>query len=496
MPSDELNTLSASTASDRAETAAADGLSAQRGLRGKLAWLMSLRGHDRAQADFERQFRRDAIGHRVNVAVACVMAFAACAPPAIAEWALWVPLAYALLRLTNTSATAWRLWLMPAGLCVMGLIAWTTLSVAWSPNPHGGWDEVKKLRFALAFLVIWPVIDQRRTIVYAIAAGMLAGNLSQIVHAAGVRFDIAALRFPLAGSRVGWADGGVGDPDRNGGWWHPLVGGSMLVAALGLHLPVALMGRGRLRVIAAALSIVTVVGILATGTRSALLGMMALVGITVLVAIVRTIRRRGADPSREKIPIGAKVVVAAAALMALFGAYSVVGERIERRVTLAYEDIAGAVREKDFTSDNGARLLMAWWSIEAVMERPIGGSGAGGYEAWCRQHVIKQGIDPARRRFFEHAHNAILHVAATTGLVGALLAIGAVGFALIAGFRTLTPAEWQTYDTGPPFALIGLVLVSPFDPIQFNTTSAFLLFMLIALCPWWRAKGRKAAENP
>jgi O-antigen ligase len=462
---------------------------------------MSMRGLDRAQADFDRQFRRDSLGHRINTFLACGTAFVACMPPGWAEVALWFPLAYALIRMTNTFPTIWRPWLMPAGLCILVFVAWNVLSLAWSVNPEQGRNEIGKLRFAFVILVMWPVLDRRPAIIAAISLGLLAGNMSQIVHAIGQYFDIAWMRYPLAGSRVGWAfdPEGRGDPERNGGWWHPLVGASMLVAGLGLHLPPAFFGRGRARVLGIGGSLASAVGVIATGSRGAVLAAAALVALLAGIALVRFLRS-GSQDDHDRVPLGAKLVVVGGIAVFLGLVWNVAGDRVEKRAVRAADEVRRAINDKDFDSDNGARLLMAWWALEAVGERPVGGVGAGGYEAWVRHHLAEQGIDPASRRIFQHAHNAILHIAANTGIVGAALAIGVVGFAFVGGVRDIRRrggGTWQglgTYAAGPPFALLGLVLVSPFDPIQFNTTTAFLLFILVALCPWWMPSERLPSQ--
>src|SRR5690606_40313370 len=56
-------------------------------------------------------------------------------------------------------------------------------------------------------------------------------------------------------------------PGRNSGWWDPVIAGSLLTAALGLHLPAALWGKKVWRALGIAGCAITLPGILATGTR-------------------------------------------------------------------------------------------------------------------------------------------------------------------------------------------------------------------------------------
>ena len=55
------------------------------------------------------------------------------------------------------------------------------------------------------------------------------------------------------------------------------MGGSVLVAGLGLHLPAAIMGRGWGRTLASGGAMVTALGILGTGTRGAWIAGLLLV---------------------------------------------------------------------------------------------------------------------------------------------------------------------------------------------------------------------------
>lgn len=427
-------------------------------------------------AEFNRQFRRDALGHRLHLVVAILFYFFICWPQAFVEWA-GIPLgAYALLRLTNTWATSWRPLLMPLGLFVLASVAWQAISTTWSPDPAHGWNEVSKNRFALAAVVVWPVLDRRPWLVAALALGLIAGNVSQVLNFAGVRWEIEALRRPLAGRNTGWFP----DPDRNGGWWHPLLAGSFMVAALGLHLPAALMGRGRARALGLAGCGVSMVGLLATGSRGAMLAGAALLGLCAAVAILRVRPRRAAIRS-------AGVAMAALLLAGVIG-YALVGEGVSRRVGMAVREVTAALRDGDHGSDSGKRVLMIRWTFEALRERPLTGIGAGGFETWTERHGSLGSLDPARAQYFEHAHNSLLHILATTGLIGLVLAAGVVVFAIWGGFRGLTRESLGSYEAGPGFALVGLLFVSMTDPVHFNLQTGALMWALIALCPMWRPR--------
>lgn len=457
---------------------------------------------DGALAAFERQFKKDSLGHRVHTWIAMLTLAAICSRTAVAEFAIIPLAAYSLIRALNI----WRCWiyaaLSPVGLLMLALGAWAWLSLLWTPDLTQGLDEAYNTRWVLLPGMLWPVLDQRRKLILAIVCGMLLANLSQVWHAIGVRFDIDFMRFPRM-------------PDRNSGWWQPVVGGCMLTAALGLHLPAAIMGVGRTRLLGAAGSLITLLAILATGTRGAMLASIGLIAIVCAVAFVRMARtgglkRRGVLIS---VVIGAIAIIGAGAVMGPWGG------GLARRFDAARADLDRAIEHKDFNTDTGARLLMAWKGIEATREHPLIGVGTGGYKHWCFEDLRRQGIDPAQRSIHAHAHNAYIHIASSFGLPALLVALAALAAAIVGGLsrgvrggesgerrggeRDLesgresgedAPPRWLnlgTYDAGPAFAIMGLMLVAMFDPIITNMQTCALLCALMGLCVMPRVDKRE-----
>jgi O-antigen ligase len=267
-----------------------------------------------------------------------------------------------------------------------------------------------------------------------------------------------------------------------------VVGGSLLVGALGLHLPAALMGRGRMRMIAAAAALITLLGIFATGTRGAWLAAAALCLGGVCTAIARIRPRR-----RMLAAIAAALLVSGLAGAAVWMAS---GDGVKRRLEQASTEITRALKHQDYDSDTGARLRMARLAIQAVREHPVRGLGAGGFRPFMAEQLKSE---PSSARIHAHAHNAFLHIAATTGLPGLLLAAAIMFTAIRGGLAGLGREGLGTYAAGPAFALLGLLLVSPFDPVHLNAQTGAFLATLFALClesrpapkplPWGRRTG-------
>jgi O-antigen ligase len=409
---------------------------------------------------FERQREHHRLGYSIHV-WAAVLTLIAVAGPTTATEAAAIPISLIFFaRLPGT----WRLMLPIGGAWITRLYvifgAWWALSLAWSPDWRHGLLEFGTMRFAATALMLWPVLDRRRELCWALAAGFLLGNLSQLAHAIGTHCGIAWLTWHRL-------------PDRNSGWWDPVVGGSLLCGALGLHLPGALLGAGRERALHVAGAVVTLAAVFATGTRGAWLASAALVTLCVGAALWITgprLRTRGLA--------GVGVVVFAGVLA---GAW--LGPGVARRAERGYDEVRAALDRKDFSSDTGARLLLNWWAIEAWEEHPVRGVGAGGYRPWVIEHLKVRGIDPATRAKHAHAHDALLHAAATTGLVGAALLGTLVICGIVSGRPRRAAGESWALDAGPAAALLGLVLVSAFDTIQVNAQTAALMAVLLGLCP-------------
>lgn len=479
---------------DQADAASPDSARASRLNRAASQALLGAPWIHRRLLDeaFAVQFRGDRIGHRLHTIFAAAFLLCVGGPTSIAEIAAVPLVVFYLVRTKNI----WRTWLwsaaQPAFLLIAAWAAWQGLSLLWSSDPPQGLDEMGALRWAVPIMLLYPVIDKRRTLLAFYAAGLLAGVGAQV-------WDIA---MPWLGLEH-WGFGRAAA--RHSGWWDPVVGGSILCGALGLHLPAALWGQGRTRALGVACSAVTLLGILATGTRGAWLAGAGLVAFAVATAAWRVRpRRRLLWPALASV--GAVALLVAAATLT-------VGSSVSARFTAAVRDVRGAFERRDFTSDTGARLLMNWWAIEAFAAHPAAGVGAGGYAAWVREHLRGQGIDPATRPVHAHAHSAPLHIAATTGAVGLALCGGILAAGLAAagkwgrigrainrasGRSPASTREASTslpgpdsgivrthnpYDSGPLLALIGLTLAGAFDAVHLNAQTAAQFGVLLALSP-------------
>lgn len=414
-----------------------------------------------AERAFRAQSDRLPLGEAVHLIFAALFCASVGLPMTAPEIGLWVLVSIWLIGLAAVRRTQKYVLLQPVTLLGLAFAAWTAIGLFWTPDRVRGLEQWGALRFGLAVLAMWPVLRWRGILIGAMALGCLAGNVAQVVvwwaEHRGVEWLVP-----------GFVDHG---PGRVGGWWPPVYAGLVLVAALGLHLPAALMGKGWQRWAGLAGTAVSLAGVGVTGTRGA---WIAAAGLIVLCAGAAIVRARAWRP-----------VVAAAIVSLVVGAgvWVGVGDVLSARASAVWTEAGRAIRQGDYNSDNGLRVLMAIWAVEAVDSNPVAGVGAGGYSAWVTAHADRRD-EAAFARFREsdhgHCHNAFLQAAATGGAVGAALLVCWVGAGITTGMRA-----GAGYAQGPAWALVGLLLMAPFDAWQVNGQSAAVLGVLLALCPGW-----------
>jgi O-antigen ligase len=377
-----------------------------------------------------------------------------------------------------TLPIGWRLhkYLLRQPLLIMLALwaAWVGLSLLWSVEPRRGAWDLASLRFAWTIPALWLLMRDRQKLIVALAVGFLLGNLAQLILWAGHYLHIPALAFKDL------SPGG-----RNPGWWtHPAEAGYILVGALGLHLPAALMGRGRTRLFAIAAAAATWLGLLATGTRGAWLAALALIFVAVALAIASG-RWKWRSPRFG-------LAVAAAVGVLIIGWFTL-GDLVSKRAQAGISDVTTALREHRYDTDTGARIKLALMAVDMFKERPIQGQGAGSYRPLAEARLRAEGADDAKMAWWADkpasAHNAWLHIAATLGIVGVLIALAVVFAALRGGFENLWPDRLGTYAAGPAFALVGMLLTTPFDVTYINSVPSAFVTVLLALCLMRRPEG-------
>ncbi|MCC6660472.1 MAG: O-antigen ligase family protein [Phycisphaerales bacterium] len=416
----------------------------------------AIRSQQRIQAAFDHQRARDEIGHRIHLAFALAWCFLLAAPTTVVEIAVAPLYVFGLWRVLNVRRTWPAALLSPQFLLLAAWGLWGCVTLIWSPDRYHGMAELNRLRFALVIWMLWPVMDRRAWLLAALSGGFLLGNLSQAVH------------LLAHYAHLSWPDFGR-EPDRYSAWWDPVVGGSLLCGALGVHLAFAVRS-GPARRPGTIGALITMLGILATGTRGAWIAGAILCAAAAIISAVAALRRRVR-------PWGAWAALVPCALF--LAAAITIAPSLARRAEDARRDIAAAVERGDFSGYTATRLFLWQQAARAVAASPIGGVGIGGFRHWLEPAVAALPREH-RPRSHAHAHSTPLHVAATTGLVGLGLAIAWLAACLRGSLRREPDGSRDPTALAAGAGLVGLLLAGLFDPVHVNAQTAALLYTLAA----------------
>ncbi len=409
------------------------------------------------QRTFDHQHQRNELSTRIHLALAMLFLAGLAGPTSITEVAGIPLMACALIRLNYSWRTMPYIFRQPT-MNLTGLLAlWLGLGLVRSHNLHDAIDDIAFLRWAWVIPALWPVMDRKKWLVGALCTGFLIGNMSQLSHALGSALNIDWLTW----NRL---------PNRNSGWWDPVVGGSMLTAALGLHLHAAFNTntRPKIRILAITGMLVTLLGIFATGTRGAWLAAIAL--ITLVAAASLWSARTSLTGQPKRVLTGCALAAAVIATV-----WFTAGNTITTRVQETRHELTRAFENNDYSTFTGSRIMMNQWAARAFVQHPVLGVGPGNYKPWVQEQLQSQNIDPSTRSIHDHAHSAYLHLAATVGTPGLIFA----GLIVFFGLKRTKPGAG--YINAPALALLGLLLAGAFDTIQANAQTSALLMTLLAL---------------
>ncbi|NLT06350.1 MAG: hypothetical protein GXY03_08565 [Solirubrobacterales bacterium] len=315
-----------------------------------------------------------------------------------------------------------------AGL--LGLAAWTAISVAWAPLREAALEDVWRLALYAAFLPL------------AVAA-LRDGGPARAVEPALVALATVVVGYGLlakAGAIDATASAGAdGRLDQPLSYWNAM--GALAAAALVLAARLA-TDRGRPRGLRAAGAVALLplaAGLFLTYSRGAVAA--AAVGLVVLALVApeaRTLWRRAGRGWRLAAGWGTvAVAVAATAFVAADRA--------------APEPARGATVER--FADVGSNRADYWdVALGAFAAAPVGGLGTAGFRVeWLRERDVLEGaVD---------AHSLYVETAAELGLVGlALLAAFAAGIALCLWRAVRGGGPDAALVAGPCAALAALAL--------------------------------------
>lgn len=276
-------------------------------------------------------------------------------------------------------------------LVLAGLVGWTGVAAVAGVDPFYAWIGTPERH--------WGVLAWLLCLVAFVAGQALLGTeQARVGTAATVAVGLVGL-WSLA-ELLGWEPFALtGVTDRPGG---PFGSSAYLGAATALWTPAAVgvafhaRGSRRTRAVAAACAVLGATALVASGARAAWAG--------VAIAVVVTVALRRRDLSRRVVA----GLAAALVLGVLVAVVTGVGARVPELVT----DERGGMRGR-----------LDEWRVAArvVADHPVVGVGPEGYRI-----AFAEGVDAryearhGRHPLPDRAHAALLDVAATTGIPGAL----------------------------------------------------------------------------
>ena len=411
--------------------------------------------------DLDRMHADDPTGDPIHLVLGCLGMVLLVGPPSATEFA-WVPLlVFSMLRMKHAA----RVWIhaigQPVVLMALVLGVWMSISLIWSSDPGQGFEHIAELRWFLVGVFVLPCLHRRGLLIAFLSIGFLIGHLVQIMD----MFD---------GFGVSWIEDALKrDPRRMSGWWDPAVSGSLIVGALGIHLPAAIASRGVVRGVGILGVLISLVALLMTGTRSGWIAGVLLIFVGLWIY-------RDSLGSR-KLWVGA-----ALAGMAIVSSIMIIPST-RARVEETHSEFIHAM-SGDLDSFTGARISMGAGAIRAGFAHPFAGVGAGGYRTWM-EHDTETTMDNAA-----HAHSMVPHTFAELGIAGVIM-LSMLGLAMLMTTKQHSMRErelnpWGRYHDGPWIAMIGLIIVSAFDSVLINAQSAALIGTLCGISLLGVGRGR------
>jgi O-antigen ligase len=433
-------------------------------------------------------------GAPFHAACAVMACLCAAGPQAAIELGMLPLLVCWVLRLPFVWRGVGRVWVSPVNLAAVLLLVWMLCALLWTEKLAGGLRELAYWRWAWLPVALWPVMHLRLLLIGALAAGFVAAHVAQVLDAITLAMGEPWFRHPP-----------IPEPlSRVSGWWYqPATGGTMVAAAVGLHVLPAVLGRSRARVVASVLLVCGLLGVMATGTRAAMLGSAVMLCGVGSLWVVLAVRGRG---GLRRVLVGLAVVGVLGAVVAA----TPLGGQVQRRVAQGATELREAWRG-NVQSDMGGRVVALRAAADAAAGHPVRGVGLDGFHHHLRGFVAREGLalDGWRVQQLATAHNTVAHIAASLGVVGVVLwggMCGAIGIGLFrnawlyAGLHTELHAGLHagprstegrlrlvgvrdalgSYHAAPLGAFVMLMVMSCFDTLHLNSAPACLVSMLAA----------------
>lgn len=351
----------------------------------------------------------------------------------------------------------------PVAVCAfVAMAAWASISAVWAEIPSASLDIAQRWILNLSmFPIVYAAVRERRHVRWVFAL-----------------FIVGALISAAAGLAAG-APAAVADEGR-------LAGTGVNANELGELLIVAVVLAGSLgacrdlsvpaRVVAFAGSGLSVVALLMTVSRGAIVGLLAALILAPLLIGAR----------RRLTALMLIVLVAGCGVTYVFGAMPQVD-----RDRIVHPDTTGSGRTD-------------LWKVglRMVKDKPVLGVGAGNYANSTIHYLFEPGTIRRSDYIVDRplvAHNVYLQVLAELGVVGLALFLGIIAFALRCVLRAARIFQWagdrsmELLSRGLLIGLFGLLASAFFSTAVYSKQLWLLLALAVAIYALAREQRPRAA---
>ena len=276
-------------------------------------------------------------------------------------------------------------------------IAWSALSIAWSPDPMTGIDRLWNLKFLAWIPLLWPLHHRWKWLL----GGFLCATLVlQGIQMSGVFFGVTK-----HGALV------------TAGLRHPTMAGIWNAIALSCWLFLSVVVGWRTLVLALPMAVACAFGFFWAGQRAALVGIIVEIALAnVILALVAHGWLKRAI-TRGLIGIGILCVV-----------YVIAGDRLTAKVNKATHEAAQSLTG-DAPLVMEARLALWQLSLAAWERAPIIGTGLGGYQRATEGLDVNYGKGDIHE--YLTPHSTYIGILTECGIVGlGLFVLWSVAFAI------------------------------------------------------------------
>ncbi len=448
----------------------------------------------------------DRFGDRIHLCLACLTMFLLAWPASPVDIGMWFVNGCMVVRAIFLRRMLGVYLLQAPAACFLAVVFWQGLTLFWTADLRSGIEEWGAWRTGLLMFSLYPVCHRAGLLILMLLLGFAIGSAVQAAAVAGI---ITGQSWLILWQPVA--------PGRISGWWPPVIGGAVLVGALGLHIGAIARARGNVLLIPIIGALISLAGIIATGTRGAWIGAGGLVTIAASAFLLSRI----APGRRLRFASGAAALAAVFATLAYFSARPA----IDQRIIDARNELSRAVDSGEYHTNVGLRIKMVQWAWDAARTAPLTGVGAGDFRGYVlSQSTITPGegaditqsqrneraaVELFRDQGHGHSHNTFLHALATTGVPGAILLMFFLCTALYAGFARPGPPMLSNrsdpgvaeaspllsrlesaYAASAPWGLLGMLMLIPFEVITISLQPAAITLACCALCPGW-VRGRE-----